>query len=1026
MLKKMTMLLLGALFLFSSCVDNRYDLNKEISTDVKIPGNKVSLPFGSLKAVKLDSLIDVEEIDVLEKDSNGVYSISMSDTISPFEENIDPVKLSVASINKSIDIDFTEAEITTVHINGVHPEPAMFKVPEISFDELNSRLPVLASSTDKMVINDELDAAFALLEKLGDSFPQTSVNINQTFSIEGQSVACDFEYVLPSQIETIKSIKLASRDNLTSTSKGTLVEVVVTHPNALTNVNKSIDFSIDFPENFVLSNYYDEYKLYNDNHSISVDGLNADGNNTTIRFYIDRITDIGDSIKGGVLKYSDNIKYTVDYNVNGKITVDSKLKRDDLLFNVFLNVPLAFSDITGRTTDIEVDFNPVEMNLTGHFDNLQHIDTVFYIKFKENENWLKFITNVDTEWGEEISFKEGYALKIAFPENLVIDDENSQYDGKGTDVVYSIEDHAFYVYDLKAFSSANWNLAIERYNLNTVVTNGVCDIEVNAGIYVVDQAKQKTDKLMIKGFELESLASALERMKGDKIAEFEMLGTDLGIEDAVIHTEVIKSDLNTSTGFELHEEIPSEIGRIDSIGLANDVAMRLDVHIVGLEELDTDIHFDVKMAVPSFLKLKCTDNNSSNVELFELLDDTLHLKADFHPKEDKDLFVELLCTGLDFTGEEFDYKGYTPDEGQDGKSYINYEDSIKVIGDASIDGLEFHSEVLDKNKNIKFDVDFTLNDIVVKTFHGLYNGEIDEINETVDLDLGEEFDFLRDESSSIKLSEPQIELEIENSVGVPVKVDMLLLGRDANGVAIQSSEIRASVDILPAKYENGTVVPQSTKLFLTNDTARLSRVGYTNVEIPSLATLLDKFPNSIELCIKPVIDQSVTHHIDISQPITFGGNYAVTVPLKFDNFKVCYSDTINDLSASLGEAVEMFSNVSLKARMNVVNTIPLGLSLTLEALDEDGEPIDDITIDPLMIKAGPGCDIDAANDPELVQNIAFAISSKSGDVSALDKLRFSIEAATDHVAGSEGLKGNQGVKISDIVFEISGDLETEF
>lgn len=1027
MMKKITRLSLGALFLFCSCVDNRYDLaNKDLSLDVKIPGNKITLPVGSLKPVRLDSIIDLEQIDVLKKDDKGVYCISMSDTISPIEEHIDPIKLSVAPINKSVDINFTEAEITTVHINGVHPEPAKFKVPEISFDELNSKLPVLVSSADKELLTDELDAAFDLLEKLGSSFPPTPVNLNQTFSIEGQSVACDFEYVLPSQIETIKSIKLASRDDLDNTSKGTLVEVVVTHPEALSNVNKSIGFNIDFPDHFVLSRYSDEYKLSNDNHSISVDGLNANGNSTIVRFYIDRITDIGDSIKGGVLRYSDNIKYTVDYNVNGEVIIDSKLKRDDLIFNVSLNVPLAFSDVTGRTKDFEVDFNPVDMNLTGHFDNLQHIDTIFYITFKQNENWLQFITNIDTGWSEEISFKEGYALKIAFPENLVIDDENSQYDGKGTDVVYSIEDHAFYVYDLKAFSSAKWNLAIERYNLNTVVNDGVCDIKVNAGIYVVDKAKQKTDKLMIKGFEMESLASTLENMKGEKVAEFEMLGTDLGIEDAVIHTDVIKSDLNTSTVFELHEEIPSEIGRIDSIGLVNDVTMRLDVNIVGLEELDTDIHFDVKMAVPSFLKLKSSNNNSSNVELFKVQNDTLYLKADFHPKEDKDLFVELLCTGLDFTGEKFDFKGYMPDEGQDGKFYINYKDSIKVVGEASIDGMEFHSEVLDKNKNIKFDVDFTLNDIELKTFHGIYRGEIGEINETVDLGLGEEFDFLRDDSTKIKLSEPQIEIELDNSVCVPINVELSMAGRDANNNEISTSLISKTIKIHPAEYKDGTTVPRKTRLFITNDTAKLSKAGYDNIEIPNLATLLEKIPNSIDFSVKPLIDQSVTHHIDITKPITFGGNYSVVVPLRFDELNICYSDTISGLSESLGEELDMFSNVSLKVKMKVLNTMPLGLSLTLQPLDVNGEPVDDITIDPVMIKAGSGGDVSQVDNAELIQDLTIAVSSKKLNLSALDKMIFTIETLTDRMLGSEGLKGEQGLKISDIVFEVAGDIEMDF
>ena len=88
-------LLLGALSLICSCVNNKYDLNLDISKDVKIEGNKVTLPFGSLKLVTLDSLIDVDDIDVLEKSTDGTYSITKGDSISTITETVDPIEISV-------------------------------------------------------------------------------------------------------------------------------------------------------------------------------------------------------------------------------------------------------------------------------------------------------------------------------------------------------------------------------------------------------------------------------------------------------------------------------------------------------------------------------------------------------------------------------------------------------------------------------------------------------------------------------------------------------------------------------------------------------------------------------------------------------------------------------------------------------------------------------------------------------------------------------------------------------------------
>ena len=59
------------------------------------------------------------------------------------------------------------------------------------------------------------------------------------------------------------------------------------------------------------------------------------------------------------------------------------------------------------------------------------------------------------------------------------------------------------------------------------------------------------------------------------------------------------------------------------------------------------------------------------------------------------------------------------------------------------------------------------------------------------------------------------------------------------------------------------------------------------------------------------------------------------------------------------------------------------------------------------------------------QKFVFEIKSKSGDISSLDGLAFSLEAASDHTVGAAALKGEQGIKISNIVFEVSGDIEMD-
>ena len=113
--------------------------------------------------------------------------------------------------------------------------------------------------------------------------------------------------------------------------------------------------------------------------------------------------------------------------------------------------------------------------------------------------------------------------------------------------------------------------------------------------------------------------------------------------------------------------------------------------------------------------------------------------------------------------------------------------------------------------------------------------------------------------------------------------------------------------------------------------------------------------------------------------------------------------------------------------MDIINTIPLGLSLKVVPMDINGKVIEDIEIDELKIAAGNGealLDADGVlNDNLPAQEFAFAIKSKKGDISSLDGLAFTLVAASDHITGSAAIKGEQGIKVSNIVFEISGDVE---
>lgn len=1021
--KLFRMFLMGTIVLLASCVDDTYDLaNKELVTDVKIEGNKLALPLGNLRAIMLDSLLSVEDIDVLEK-TDGVYSINISDSV-PFEVAIDPITLSIPSQKYSSAIDFVEVDITEVDIKGMTPQPAVFNVPSVSLDDLNENLPNLSSSVTGSLVNDELKTLFETVKNMVGQAKYTFKPDRDKFTIS-DAVPCKMVYELPQQIKSLSTIKLANRKDGENSSTGSLIQFNVRHPEVLNGVDKTLTFSVEFPESFRISldktaKDIDNYLKDND-HKLTVTGLLAEGNLTTIQFYMDELTGLEEYIDEtkGTLSMDEFIKYSVEYKLDGEITLSEKTKLEEFEFSVDMNLPLGFRDIVGETNDIAIDFEPIHMDFHAHFDNLQYIDRIDSILFDAKNSVLIFDTDMAGGFSP-FFLKEGYGLKLSFPDELVIDETLSVYptkDDKQPKIEYRAGEHAFYIYDLEALAHSHWELALDRMVLKKPVVNGVFDIDVAAEITAVAPSSETTNSLVLAGAKLESLTATLKSLQ-QKDANFSMNDSHLTINDAIVHTEKIIAPLDTHAEFTLNEKVPSEIGRIESIGFVDNVPVTLAIDIDGLEQLGTNVNLNLHAALPSFLKLS---SNSSEVQVLE---DSLLVKAVYNPSAGEPLEINLLCNGLDFMGKDFNGKGLMPKDSTDGNSYLAYQDEIVVVGDAYIDGMEFHSQVLESMEDIVVNVAINIGNIEVKDFNGLYRGEFDKIEENIELDFGEGLDFLKDEKNSITLAEPQILIAFENTIGVPVDIDLQLSGKDENGVVIESSLISNVFHIEPAEYDasSGSIIPRQTKLFITSDTSKVSMQGYQNVEIPNLARLLERLPSSLSLSVLPVVDQNVAHHVDLSQPHRFKGDYSVIIPLKFEEFYMCYTDTIEGLQVSLDEVMDIFSNISLQAKMNVKNTVPVGLSLGVKALDDKNNVIEDIEIDSLKLSAGNGSSILEAAEGEKVQ---FAIKSKTGDLSRLDKLAFTLDAYTDQTEGGVALKGDQGIQISNIVLEVSGDIATE-
>lgn len=87
-LKKYLVSLFVSSFLFASCVNQDYDLSKDIDLNIHVGGNALALPVGNTDSIKLSKIIKVDESDVLHLNAGGEYSLLKEDVVSPVNVSV--------------------------------------------------------------------------------------------------------------------------------------------------------------------------------------------------------------------------------------------------------------------------------------------------------------------------------------------------------------------------------------------------------------------------------------------------------------------------------------------------------------------------------------------------------------------------------------------------------------------------------------------------------------------------------------------------------------------------------------------------------------------------------------------------------------------------------------------------------------------------------------------------------------------------------------------------------------------------
>lgn len=149
------------------------------------------------------------------------------------------------------------------------------------------------------------------------------------------------------------------------------------------------------------------------------------------------------------------------------------------------------------------------------------------------------------------------------------------------------------------------------------------------------------------------------------------------------------------------------------------------------------------------------------------------------------------------------------------------------------------------------------------------------------------------------------------------------------------------------------------------------------------------------------------------QAISLGKNdyninidYDINVPLEFENLRIFYNDTIEDLSSDLADITDKVKHLEISAVVD--NAIPVELTLSVEPRNEAGEIISGITL-PESVKIEA-----ASNGNGTIRSTAVKITIKEERDKALqelDKLSIKIEGVNSDGNNDVTLRPDQFIVV---------------
>ena len=395
---------------------------------------------------------------------------------------------------------------------------------------------------------------------------------------------------------------------------------------------------------------------------------------------------------------------------------------------------------------------------------------------------------------------------------------------------------------------------------------------------------------------------------------------------------------------------------------------------------------------PEYMTIRC-DGDSR----FQAKGNTIIFNDDVPIARGSRLSIPVSVTAIDFN--------QMPEgEGLVERGHLIIRGDIPVAGRAYLRDDDFltHQDV-----QLNLHTEINIDDIELTEVTAVVDPQIDI---TIDpVTVNELPDFLQDNEVEIDMTDPKIFLYVTNEspVAVNFTADMMPYkeGQQLSTIILGDKPNGTEPIIIPANVTDYAIC-----LHRLEDAAGIEADDI--ITVPNLNDLVAKIPDEIRTENIEATAEQTPITLELGRDYNVKTDYNVVAPLQFnDQTRIIYNDQMDDWNSDMKDIDARHAEISLTA----TNTIPLGMTMTADAIDPDGNVLSNITA---TVEGGISAGKPGA---PTTSTLTIRLESKAdGALKNMDGIAYRVEASVPTEVEGITLNENQSLKLDDVVITIKG------